>query len=311
MSEPDAQSRDVDTLFKLPLAEFTAARNALVARLRKTGRQAEANDVKALAKPSVSAWVVNQLYWQHRDLFDRLIEAGDRVRRAHASRVASDPARGLAAERRDAVMALEKAAADIARDGDHGTARDLMRRVTSTLEALSIYGSQPGAPAAGRLTQDLEPPGFEAAASVFLEVEDRTPRATGSLARSSPARPLPPRPRAADPADRRNEKEHKRLVATAKAAVEAAQRALSAARKHAQRAAEKLETAAARAKSMDEQRAEMEKRLARAAKDADAARQHEKESAANASDATQAAEAAERTLELARRELRKAERGED
>jgi hypothetical protein len=43
---------DVDALFRLPVAEFTSARNALAARLKKSGRSDEAASVKALAKPS-------------------------------------------------------------------------------------------------------------------------------------------------------------------------------------------------------------------------------------------------------------------
>src|SRR5882757_4492340 len=73
---------EIDALFKLPLGEFTPARNALAARLKKAGQQAEADAAKALRKPSVAAWVVNQLHWHHRDAFDRLIEAGDRFRQA-------------------------------------------------------------------------------------------------------------------------------------------------------------------------------------------------------------------------------------
>src|SRR5215471_16331527 len=80
MSVPPSHSTEVDALFKVPLGEFTSERNALAARLKKAGHQAEANEVKALGKPSVSAWVVNQLYWRHRDLFERLTDAGERLR---------------------------------------------------------------------------------------------------------------------------------------------------------------------------------------------------------------------------------------
>src|SRR4051795_11867142 len=62
----------VDALFQLPLAEFTAARNALAGRLRKGSHVAEAERVKALPKPGVPAWAVNQIYWKHRDDFDKL-----------------------------------------------------------------------------------------------------------------------------------------------------------------------------------------------------------------------------------------------
>src|SRR6185503_12426637 len=69
----DELESDLDALFQLPLTEFTGARNALAAQLKKSGRGDEAARVKALPKPPVSAWAVNQLYWNHREAFDRLI----------------------------------------------------------------------------------------------------------------------------------------------------------------------------------------------------------------------------------------------
>src|SRR6185436_8887237 len=73
---------EVDALFKLPLAEFTGARNNLAARLKREGRANDSNRVKALAKPSLSAWAVNQLHWKHREAFDRLLVTSQRFRQA-------------------------------------------------------------------------------------------------------------------------------------------------------------------------------------------------------------------------------------
>src|SRR5918995_2445003 len=99
---------DVDALFRLPLAEFTGARNTLAARLKKSGRGDEAVLVKALVKPSISAWAVNQLYWNHRDAFDRLIASGERFHRAQTSRLAAKVADMRAAldARREALTHL-------------------------------------------------------------------------------------------------------------------------------------------------------------------------------------------------------------
>ena len=82
---------EIDALFKLPLGEFTSARNELAVQLKKAGKRDDAAEVKALVKPSASAWVVNQIYWRHRGLFNRLIEAGDRMRRAQAARDCRPP----------------------------------------------------------------------------------------------------------------------------------------------------------------------------------------------------------------------------
>src|SRR5256714_7344763 len=76
---------DIDALFKLPPTEFISARKALADRLKKNGLVSEAEGVKALAKPSISAWTVNQLYWRHREAFDELIATGQRFRKAQTS----------------------------------------------------------------------------------------------------------------------------------------------------------------------------------------------------------------------------------
>ena len=297
---------EIDALFKLPLGEFTPARNALVAQLKKAGRPAEANEAKALVKPSVSAWVVNQLYWRHRGLFDRLIEAGDQLRRAPAAQLKGESARESVNSRREAVAALAGIAADMLRDGNYSATRDMLRRVTSTLESLSSYGSLPGAPAAGRLTDDVEPPGFEAVTGFLPDSEKRTAGETGIRVRSPTAVPATKPLRREDQlgtAARRDQEDRKGLVAAAKTAVREAERALSAARKQAERAAAKLEAAAMRAKEIDSQRARIEKQLARASEDADAAHEHAREAAANAREATQVAEGVEHALDLARRRL--------
>src|ERR1700694_3341991 len=78
---------NVDALFRLPLAEFIAARKTLAARLKQVGRGNEADRVKALVKPSISAWAVNQLYWKHREAFDRLIASGEQFHKAQTSRL--------------------------------------------------------------------------------------------------------------------------------------------------------------------------------------------------------------------------------
>src|SRR5262249_10260221 len=61
--ENDQREDDsVDQLYRGPLAEFTAARNALA----KEHRGADASRIRKLAKPTVVAWAVNQVYWHSR-----------------------------------------------------------------------------------------------------------------------------------------------------------------------------------------------------------------------------------------------------
>src|ERR1041385_4697755 len=81
---------EIDALFELSLADFTAARNVLAARLKQDGRPDDAARVKALQKPPISAWAVNQLYWRHREAFDRLLATGEHFRKAQASQLSGE-----------------------------------------------------------------------------------------------------------------------------------------------------------------------------------------------------------------------------
>ena len=279
---------EIDALFKLPLAEFTPARNALAARLKKAGEQAQSDAVKELPKPSVPAWVVNQLYWRHREPFDRLLEAGDRFRKSPGTRE-------LLEARRNAQAALLPFATALLQDAGSSGSRDMLRRVTSTLEALATYGSSHDAPQAGRLTAELTPPGFDMLAGLL-------PQGGGGRRGVKTA---PPATLASQPARGKDarEEERKRRAAAAKTDVREAERALRAARTHAERTAAALETAAKRAKQSERRRVEAEKQLAKFVTEADAARVSARETEANARQATLAAEGAERLLEQARRKL--------
>ena len=302
---------DVDALYKLPLGEFTAARNALAATLKKAGRPAEADAVKALPKPSVSAWAVNQLFWRRRPQFDRLLDAGERLRKAQAAQLTrgTGDVREPLNARREAVALLASAAEGILRDGGYGAARDMLRRVSTTLEALSVYGSLPDAPRAGRLADDVPMPGFEAMAALLPGGG-----ASGAAVRPSagPPAPKPGKPtlRAVSdaPSARRREQERKHQLAEAKAAVREAERTLSNAGKQAERAAAAHEAAAQRAAQSDARRVDMEKQLAAAAKETANAHEAARRAAADAEDAARAADGATRAHDAARRALEQLEK---
>src|SRR5471030_1585630 len=139
-----------DRLFQLPLAEFTPARNALASALKKSGDTAEAERVKAIVKPPLSAWVANQLYWRHRKAFDQLIAAGDRFRAAQAAQLAGKSAdlRAPLEARREILAQLAKISAELLAESGHPASHDTTRRLMTTLEALAAYGGGPGAPPA-------------------------------------------------------------------------------------------------------------------------------------------------------------------
>ena len=304
----DATS-DTDALFQLPLGEFTAARNALATRLKKSGKADAAERVKSLPKPSVSAWAVNQLYWKHRKQFDRLLDVGERFRKAQASQLSGKSAdlRSPLEARRETLSTLAHLAADVLKSTGSSATPDMMRRITTTLEALSTYGTSPGAPPAGRLIDDVDPPGFETLAALVPRIGE------SSREGDEPPRVLPFRQERearrakggakATGAAEREEEERKAQTAAAKAAVEQAERALRDARKAAERAEANLKKAAARAKDAEKEKAEIEKRLEQATADFNDARHEARRVASQAEQAAQEVEDAERALDKAKKDL--------
>jgi DNA repair exonuclease SbcCD ATPase subunit len=294
---------DVDSLFKLPLDEFTAARNALASRMKKSGRAEDAASLRALSKPSISAWVVNQLYWRNRQDFDRLIKTGQQFVKAQSAQLSGKPANLHAAldARREALSELTTLATGILHQSGHAPSPDMMRRITTTLEALATYGEHPEAPRAGRLTDDIDPPGFEALAALI-------PR-SGSTSKTSyePTRVLPftSKPRKSrqkkQEVDESQRREAERLQA--RKALEQAERELKQAMTAAAEAETALKKAAAHARAADEAKQDAEARLEKASAAADEARQEARRVAAQAEEAAQVVADAERASEQARRKL--------
>src|ERR1700682_3583126 len=171
---------DIDALFKLPLTEFVGARKALAARLKQNGFVSEAEGVKALAKPSISAWTVNQLYWRHREAFDELIATSQRFRKAQVTGKMVNMREALDA-RREALSHLSDLATEALRDAGHNPSLDTLRGIATTLEALSVATSLSDRTTLGRLTHDIDPPGFDSLGS-FAPSAGITKRAAEPLA---------------------------------------------------------------------------------------------------------------------------------
>ena len=293
----------IDELYQLPLSEFTAGRNTLATRLRKSGKAGDADDVRSLVKPSIPAWAVNRVYWKHRPVFDRLLTAGDRLRKAQSSTLAgkSGDVRGALDAVREALSELSRLAATELENAGHNASPGAMRAVTATLEALSAYGTADYAPRAGRLVDEVDPPGFETLAALV-------PNAAGSSGSTLPSRVLQfqqqaaaPKHKAGENKEERREEERRAKLAAAKAAVQDADKNLREARTAAQEAQAALKKAAANAKDTEQAMIEAEQVLDKIAKEAHTARQLARRLAAEAEAAAQAVEDGERALALAKK----------
>jgi hypothetical protein len=176
--------RRIDALYGLPLAEFTAARNALARELKD-------ERVRALPKPSQVAWAINQAARTDKMSVQRLLKAADALRTAQEKALAGKDG-GLAAAQqreREAVRALARSAASALGRPTH------LDRIERTLSAAALDAAARALLRAGRLTEEIEPSGFGALAGIKL----------------------PPAPKPVKPPKRDEAKERRRRALRAKA----------------------------------------------------------------------------------------------
>jgi hypothetical protein len=191
----------IDDLYKAPLQEFVLLR----AGLAKTLTGPDAKRVKALPKPTIVPWAVNQLYWRARPVYDRLTESGARLRAVQIAGLEGRPAdvrRATEAHRQALADAVSEALALASRTGEHPNTDALVQ----TLEALSLADG--GVEVPGRLTKPLRPAGFEALAGVAIQA----PAPAAPRPRAVPA----PRPQSSGPTPEERRQERLRAAAEAR-----------------------------------------------------------------------------------------------
>jgi hypothetical protein len=155
-----------DELFGLSPEEFVATRDEVARRLRREGDTEAARRVKALRRPSLSAWAVNQLARSQQRALEGLLAAGERLRAAHQAALAGGDAaelRSATRAEREAVAGLVSAALDRLREAGHPTTETTRDRIAATLHAGAASPEAADLVRHGRLTADLDPSGFGAA----------------------------------------------------------------------------------------------------------------------------------------------------
>src|SRR5437899_3037350 len=157
---PKPEPDDIGQLYALPLAEFTSARNARAAELRKHGDRAGSEVVKTLAKPTLTAWALNQVAHNQPRLVARLLEAGDDLRKAQQRLLAGagqQDFRAATQAERAAATAVVAAAAKALGEAGHKPAKATLDRLESSAVAAAADPEAAALLRAGRPTVDLEP----------------------------------------------------------------------------------------------------------------------------------------------------------
>ncbi|KQY63938.1 MULTISPECIES: hypothetical protein [unclassified Nocardioides] len=160
-----------DTLYGLPLPEFTPARDALAKELRATDRPL-ADLVKALKKPSTSAWVVNLLVRRDPDQVDQVLVVGAALREAQASLDASE-LRALTRQRRQLTSAITQQARALAVEHGQKVTGSVADQVEATLTAAMVDEAAGAAVRTGLLVNAMTSTGIEAVdAAAYVAVPD-------------------------------------------------------------------------------------------------------------------------------------------
>jgi hypothetical protein len=307
--------KELRRLYTLPLGEFTPERNALAKRLQKEGNSDAANEVKALPKASVSAWVVNQLFAREEDRMAALLAAGEQARSAlqHTLTVGdAEVLREALQEQRELRDDLRHRAAEILSE-DRTPSQAILDRVTVNLEALALSPAAAEEAARGWLDRDLEPPGFEVLAGLQFAAgrpDRRGLRLVPQPAAKSAERPAakPAAPKAAPDKPDKTDKKTAEAERRRKAEEAAREREEARLRERVERAQEKVDRLAAEADTLrrDAERAEREAAEAdraaqEAARRAGTARENADRVRRRAERAEVDVSRAEKDLEIARR----------
>jgi hypothetical protein len=257
--DPPALEQVLDALFSAPPGEFVERRDRAARQLRAGGDPAGAAQVKALRRPTQSAWLVNRLVRERADVVAELLSLGAALREAQDG-LDGEALRALSARRRAVVDALVRDAVRLAA-GDSAApapAADVRAEVQATLEAALL---DPGAAAdvrRGTLSRPLRRTGLEA---VELFPGGSAPLQPGR--RGGAARPPT---RAGAPAGARAGEARRRRAALEQAedALARAERARDATVAAAQEAASRKRDLGERLGELREEVTDVERRLAEA-----------------------------------------------
>ena len=155
----DELGQELDRLRELPPGEFTVARDDAAKRLRAEGKRDLADEVKRLRKPTLAVWLVNRLARERPLDVKRLLKAGE----ALAASQAGGSAEEFAEARHEEQHALERLAAATRELAERESAgAPAVERAVQTLRAASLSAEGRELLERGRLTEELEPPGFDA-----------------------------------------------------------------------------------------------------------------------------------------------------
>ena len=125
--------------------------------------------MKKLPKPSIPVWTANQLARREPGEVRALLRSAEELRKAQQRALTGKGAQDLAQrveEQRRAVRALARLGREILASEGRSVSDAIVERIAKTLEAAALDDGSRFLLRAGRLTDELEPPGFDVLAGM-------------------------------------------------------------------------------------------------------------------------------------------------
>jgi hypothetical protein len=230
--EPSELETAMLAVYRGPLDEFVSRRDALVKQLRAAKQREDADRVKALRKPSRTAWVLDNIVHEDPASIEQLSAAISAAQTVHSGadlRAAMDNVR-------TAIRDVAAAGARVAiRAGQPIDASALVTAVHAVIGETSAFKDL----RAGRLVDVPDGGGLDILSAITISVPSSPPVASSSQATPAPA---PEPPNAASSAEQAKQaaqeaaKAAERAIAAAHAELERAQASLAHAREQSARA---------------------------------------------------------------------------
>jgi hypothetical protein len=290
-----------DELYGLPPTEFTAARDERARAARAAGRREDAVAIRKLARPTTSAWLVNQLSREAPEALGRLFGVADALQEAQRT-LAGDRLRELSAQRRQVVTELLPVAAAVADRAGQSASPAALEEVRATLEAAVADNGARDAVRTGRLTRALAYAGLGevdlTAAAALAPASPRQQKRAARLPRAGRGAAGPGAAQTSLAAVGPPESDPATLATAAVAAAESA----------AGDAAGAVSAAESELAAISEQRQFLRRRISHLEGELAQTRQEDTRLAADAERAEQSRDAAARDLRAAERRLARARR---
>jgi hypothetical protein len=224
MAPPRRLAEIADELYGHVPGEFVAVRDAAARTAREDGDRELADEVKALRKPSVGAWLADRLVRDRPGELDELLDLGQSLREA---RDALDGAqlRSMSRQRHAVVRALVERAAALAEQDGQRAGDPAQRELEVTLDAALADEQAADALRTGRLVRGLVSTGLEPVdLSDAVAVPDAAAPARGRRAKARPA-PAKAAPRATQRAAQKDQAKREGAVTAAQKDLDAAETA--------------------------------------------------------------------------------------